>query len=40
MLEYVRQAIDWAAAHPMGSVVGAAAAILYLRLMLSGPRTY
>jgi hypothetical protein len=40
MMDYVRQAIEVAAAHPMGTVACAAAAILYLRLMLSGPRPY
>jgi hypothetical protein len=39
-MDYVRQAIDLAAAHPIGAVGCVAAAILYLNLMLSGPRTY
>ena len=40
MLDYVRQALNLAEAHPLGAVVGAVAAILYLRLVMSGPRTY
>jgi len=40
MPELVRQALDFALAYPMHTVGGAACAILYLRLMLSGPRHY
>ena len=37
---YARQAVDLAAAHPIGTVAAAVATILYLRLMMSGPRPY
>ena len=40
MPEYVRQAIELAAAHPMGAVGAAVVTLLYLNLMFSGPRPY
>lgn len=40
MPDFVRQAIDLAMAHPMGTVGCLAVAILYLNLMFSGPRVY
>ncbi len=39
-LGHARQALDLAEAHPVGAVAVAVVAILYLRLMLSGPRPY
>ena len=39
-IEYVRQAIHLAATHPMGALGAAVVTLLYLNLMLSGPRAY
>ncbi len=39
-MEYLRQAIDLAAGHPLAAVALAIATLLYLNLMLSGPRAH
>jgi len=40
MPDYLRQAIELAAHHPMGAVGVAMVTLLYFNLMFSGPRTY
>ena len=40
MPDYLRQAIDLAARHPMGAVGVVAMTLLYFNLMFSGPRVY
>ena len=40
MLEYLREAIELAAAHPMHAVVTAIVSMLYLNFMFSGPKVY
>ena len=37
---YLKDAIELAAAHPMGAVVCAVVTLAYLNLMFSGPRVY
>lgn len=39
-IAYLRQAIDLAAAHPLGAVAVAVVTLLYFNLMFSGPRAY
>jgi hypothetical protein len=40
MPQYLRQAIEIAAEHPMGAVACAVFTLLYINLMFSGPRVY
>ena len=40
MTEYLREAIELAAAHPMGAVGTMVVTLLYLNFMFSGPKVY